>query len=122
MEVSRKGCFFSVLIVAVLLLGAGWLLGAFMVAPVHCSAPECEQWAIQLDRSVLSSGVGVGCLVLAGLNIRPRVFLLLGVAVLGSTALAGITHEVIAAVVAIDILLIAAVGGWFLAGWLDAWQ
>lgn len=122
MDISRKGCFISMLIVAAMLLAAAWVFGAFAVHPVHCSGPECERWARQLDRSMLSSYVGVGCLVLAALHWRTKLWLWLGVGVLGITALAGMPNPGMAAVVAINVLLVAAVGGWYLAGGLDAWQ
>jgi hypothetical protein len=119
-EVARPGCFFSMVIVAASLLTFGWLFGEVALTHVPCSNPECARWSRQLNRSIVSSLAGMGCLALAGLNIRTGVFLLLGVEALSLTTLAGLGNPGMALLVAIDLLLVAAVGGWYLAGWLDA--
>lgn len=119
MEISRQGCFFGVLIGAGCLLVAGWVVGAFALAPVHCSEPECARWARQADLATVASFVGLGCLVVAGLNLRPGVFLWLGIAVLGITAIAGYANPGLFVLISVNLLVVAAVGGWFLAGWMD---
>lgn len=119
-EVDKRGCFISMIIVAAMLLGAGWLFGEFLLAPVHCHSAVCEQWAWHLHLAVVSSFVGLGCLLLAGLNVRPGVVLPLGVGILLLTALTGLSNLTKLVVAGVDFLLVVAVGGWFLAGWMDA--
>lgn len=117
---KKPGCFISMIIVAAMLLAAGWIVGEFLLAPVHCHSAVCERWIRQLHLAVISSFVGLGCLLLAAMNIRPGVVLPLGTGLLLLTALTGFANPGLFVVIGANVLVAAAVGGWFLAGWLDA--
>jgi len=119
MEFSERLWCIGLAIMAMMMLVGGWVVGAFAVAPMHCLEPACEQWAQQLLPSLVGSLVGVGCLVLAVINIRPEVVLLLGAGLLGLTALAGLANPGLIVINGVNFLLVAGVVGWFLVRWLD---
>lgn len=99
--------------VAAVLLFAGWAIGEFALAPVHCGSPVCERWRFHFH-------LGFGCLVLGGVQIRTGQLLPLGTAILGLTAFTGLFNPAMLVVNVADFLLVAGVIGGFLVGWLDA--
>lgn len=117
MNSKEQGCFTCVAIVAAALLGAGWLIATFFLAPVHCGGPECDRWTRQRHLSLASSFAGPGCLVLAALNERAKVAIPLGAGILLVTAVAGFSNPAMCIVTSVDFLLVAGVLGWMLVVW-----
>lgn len=117
MNSKEQGYFVSLMIVAAALLGAGWLIGTFLLAPVHCGGPECDRWTRQLHLSLASSLAGIGCLVLAALNERAKVAAPLGAGILLVSALAGFSNPAMFVLTSVDFLLVAGVLAWFLVVW-----
>ena len=114
MNSKEQGCFVSLMIVAATLLGVGWLIGTFLLAPVHCGGPECDRWTRQLHLSLVGSFAGIACLVLAAWNPRAKVAAPLGAGILLVSALAGFSNPAMFIVTGVDFLLVAGVLGWFL--------
>jgi hypothetical protein len=119
-ESNKRGCLFIGMVsVAAVLLFAGWVIGEFALAPMHCGSPVCERWVIHLHLALVTSAVGFGCLVLAGLQIRTAHLLPLGAAILGLTAFTGLFNPGMFVLTAADFLVVAFVAGGSIFGWLD---
>lgn len=119
MTSKKQGCFVSLMIVAAALLGAGWLMATFFLAPVHCGGPECDRWTRQLHLSLVGSFAGIGCLVLAAWDPRARVAAPLGAGILLVSALAGFSNPAMFIVTGVDFLLAAGVLSWLLVLWVE---
>ena len=62
---NEAGCLFVFAIVGAELLFVGWFLGQFLLDPARCGGPGCfETMRADLNLSVISAVVGIGCIVL----------------------------------------------------------
>jgi hypothetical protein len=78
---NDAGCLFVFAIVGAELLFVGWFLGQFLLEPARCGGPGCETMRADLNLSLVSAVVGIGCIVLLAcsnaFNIRISANLLL---------------------------------------------
>ena len=102
------------------LVFVGWFLGQFLLDPVRCQLPGCEAMRVALNFSVVSSVVGIGCVVLLAcsnaLNIRTPPSLLL-VAATSAFAVAAIASVKAGLIILplIEVILMLVPTGLFLA-------
>jgi hypothetical protein len=92
---NEAGCLFVFAIVGAELLFVGWFLGQFLLEPARCGGPGCETMRADMNLSVISAVVGIGCIVLLActnaFNIRIRISAnLLLLAATGAFAIAAV--------------------------------
>ena len=119
---NEAGCLFVFAIVGAELLFVGWFLGQFLLEPARCGGPGCESMRADLNLSVLSAVVGIGCIVLLActnaFNIRIRISAnLLLLAATGAFAIAAVAGVKAGLIILplIDVMLMLVPAGLILA-------